>query len=55
MRPADPALDALLLPLRDGAVAWPPGGDALFVGARAGAALHAGPLPVPPRPKGLNI
>ena len=45
MRPADPALDALLLPLRDGAVAWPPGGDALFVGARAGAALHAGPLP----------
>lgn len=45
MRPADPALDALLLPLRDGAVAWPASGGALFIGARAGAALHAMPTP----------
>jgi 16S rRNA (guanine1207-N2)-methyltransferase len=44
MRPADPALDALLLPLRDGLLRWPREG-ALFLGARAGAALHAGPLP----------
>lgn len=45
MRPSDPALDALLLPLRDGVVAWPRAGGALFIGARAGAALHALPMP----------
>lgn len=45
MRPADPALDALMLPLRDGAVAVPREGGVLFLGARAGAALHAVRLP----------
>ena len=45
MRPADPALDALVLPIRDGAVPVPREGGVLFLGARAGAALHATPLP----------
>jgi len=44
MRPSDPALDALLLPLRDGLVQWPADGEALFIGARAGSALQASRL-----------
>lgn len=36
----DPALDALLHPFTDGALAWP-AGAALFIGARAGASLAA--------------
>jgi 16S rRNA (guanine1207-N2)-methyltransferase len=43
MKPADPALDALVLPLREAAVGWPDTGGALFIGARAGAALHGCP------------
>ncbi|WP_026870275.1 class I SAM-dependent methyltransferase [Inquilinus limosus] len=35
----DPALDTLFLPFRTGALAWPEDGRALFLGARAGAAL----------------
>ena len=37
----DIALDALLHPLAEGALRWPPAGDALFLRAREGAALHA--------------
>lgn len=37
----DIALDALLHPFADGALRWPPAGDALFLRAREGAALHA--------------
>ena len=32
-----------MLPLRDGAVAWPAAGGVLFMGARAGSALHGCP------------
>jgi 16S rRNA (guanine1207-N2)-methyltransferase len=42
---ADPALESLFLPFRDGALAWPASGGALFMGARAGCALHARPWP----------
>ncbi|MGK9169041.1 methyltransferase [Inquilinus limosus] len=35
----DPALDTLFLPFRTGALAWPAEDRALFLGARAGAAL----------------
>jgi 16S rRNA (guanine1207-N2)-methyltransferase len=41
---SDPALDTLLLPLRDGAIAWP-GEGALFLRARDGWPLHRQPLP----------
>ncbi|HET6435933.1 MAG TPA: class I SAM-dependent methyltransferase [Xanthomonadaceae bacterium] len=44
MAAADPALDALFLPLAEGHVAWPADG-ALFLRAREGAALHAAPRP----------
>ena len=37
----DIALDALLHPFAEGALRWPPAGDALFLRAREGAALHA--------------
>ena len=37
----DIALDALLHPFADGALRWPSAGDALFLRAREGAALHA--------------
>lgn len=37
----DIALDALLHPFADGALRWPAAGDALFLRAREGAALHA--------------
>lgn len=40
----DPALDALFLPIDDGAVPWPAGG-VLFLRARAGVALFARPRP----------
>ena len=44
---ADPALDTLLLPFAEGRLAWPreaaSGGNALFLRARDGAALHAAP------------
>lgn len=40
-----PALESLFLPLVEGAVAWPAAGGALFMGARAGLALHARPWP----------
>lgn len=40
----DPALDALFLPIDDGAVPWPDRG-ALFLRARAGVALFARPRP----------
>jgi 16S rRNA (guanine1207-N2)-methyltransferase len=40
----DPALDTLLLPLRDGALQWPAGGG-LFLRARDGWPLHRPPLP----------
>jgi 16S rRNA (guanine1207-N2)-methyltransferase len=42
---ADPALEALFLPFMEGAIAWPPSGGALFLGARAGLALHSRPWP----------
>lgn len=42
---ADPALESLFLPFADGALAWPAAGGALFMGARAGRALHARPWP----------
>jgi 16S rRNA (guanine1207-N2)-methyltransferase len=42
---ADPALESLFMPLEDGALAWPASGGALFMGARAGRALHARPWP----------
>lgn len=42
---ADPALECLFLPFADGAIAWPTAGGALFLGARAGRALHARPWP----------
>lgn len=42
---ADPALQALLLPLTDGAVRWPARDGVLFLHARDGAALHRLPLP----------
>ncbi|MCJ0826603.1 class I SAM-dependent methyltransferase [Luteimonas sp. 50] len=42
---ADPALDTLLLPFANGALAWPQAGGALFLGARAGWALQHQPLP----------
>jgi 16S rRNA (guanine1207-N2)-methyltransferase len=41
---ADPALDALFLPIAEGRVAWPAQG-ALFLRAREGAALHAAARP----------
>jgi 16S rRNA (guanine1207-N2)-methyltransferase len=41
---SDPALDTLLLPLRDGALQWPVDG-ALFLRARDGWPLHRQPLP----------
>jgi 16S rRNA (guanine1207-N2)-methyltransferase len=41
----DPALDTLLLPFDQGALAWPRAGGALFLGARVGAALLHRPLP----------
>ena len=40
----DPALDALLLPIDHGPLAWPQGG-ALFLRARPGVALFARPRP----------
>ncbi|WP_242112617.1 class I SAM-dependent methyltransferase [Luteimonas aquatica] len=40
----DPALETLLLPFADGALAWP-GDGALFLRARDGWPLHAQPLP----------
>ncbi len=36
----DPALRALLVPFELGELAWPAGGRVLFLGARAGSALH---------------
>ena len=45
MNAADPALETLFLPLLDNALAWPAQGGALFMGARAGRALHARPWP----------
>jgi 16S rRNA (guanine1207-N2)-methyltransferase len=42
---ADPALESLFLPFGDGALAWPASGGSLFMGARAGRALHARPWP----------
>ena len=41
----DPALDSLMLPFASGELRWPAAGGALFLRARAGAALqaHAGP------------
>ena len=45
MSVADPALEALFLPLTEGAIAWPSAGGALFLGARAGIPLHARPWP----------
>jgi 16S rRNA (guanine1207-N2)-methyltransferase len=42
---ADPALETLFLPLEAGQPAWPASGGALFMGARAGRALHARPWP----------
>lgn len=42
---ADPALEALMLPLTGGQLAWPTAGGALFIGAREGWPLHAQPLP----------
>lgn len=41
----DPALESLFLPFQEGAIAWPAAGGALFMGARAGRALHARPWP----------
>lgn len=41
----DAALQALLLPFADGAVAWPTHGGALFLHARDGWPLHRQPLP----------
>jgi 16S rRNA (guanine1207-N2)-methyltransferase len=41
----DPALDTLLLPFAQGALAWPPDGGALFLRARIGAALFEAPRP----------
>jgi 16S rRNA (guanine1207-N2)-methyltransferase len=41
----DPALESLFLPLLEGEVAWPASGGVLFLGARAGRALHARPWP----------
>ena len=41
----DPALDTLLLPFAGGQLTWPDTGGALFLRARAGAALHQMPLP----------
>ncbi len=42
---SDPALESLFLPFSEGAIAWPRAGGALFMGARAGRALHARPWP----------
>jgi 16S rRNA (guanine1207-N2)-methyltransferase len=42
---ADPALESLFLPFMEGVLAWPGSGGALFMGARAGRALHARPWP----------
>ena len=42
---ADAALQALLLPVADGALAWPTRGGALFLHARDGWPLHRQPLP----------
>ena len=42
---ADPALDTLLLPFTTGPLKWPRAGGALFLRARAGAALRAVALP----------
>ena len=41
----DPALQALMLPLQSGELAWPQAGGALFLNARAGWPLHQQPLP----------
>lgn len=46
MRPdADPALQALFLPLQSGDLRWPASGGALFLNARAGWPLRQQPLP----------
>ena len=45
MNVADPALESLFLPFMEGTLAWPVSGGALFLGARAGRALHARPWP----------
>ena len=37
----DNALDALMQPFEGGLLRWPQAGDALFLRAREGAALHA--------------
>jgi 16S rRNA (guanine1207-N2)-methyltransferase len=42
---SDPALDTLLLPFANGLLAWPRGGGALFLGARAGWPLQQQSLP----------
>lgn len=45
MADGDPALQALLLPLQSGALAWPRQGGALFLEARSGWPLRQQPLP----------